>query len=645
MKEKIGAMPPPQFTVPSLNDGTRSSHHPQAAKEPATLLQPRDEPVASTTDENVSVTDVVKSSSASGKQANLSTNRFPPKSTAIQSAIRNQHESADAIDENTVLEKTHGALPFDVSEVSDSALEKQTDIESELIEADNSDAQLSVCRKETLFLDVLGISLEFPEGVFLSVDQHGNSGILIHKNGKRIFLLIGSSASNSFLRKVFKAAGIRVNKKQLKDINEQLDEEAEDGVKKLLAHNRSAPVANGIELALGDEAGTIIRVTAAGVEDVSTDSFAVFKCNQNTLPMVKPAEKGNLGKLRSHLNLSPQHIILVIGFITYTLAHPKAPGSNYVNLVIRGEQGSGKTSLTNLILGLIDPTVAGIQSFPNKVLDLAIASQNSHVLGFDNMRNVRASMSDLLCMCSSGGALTSRALYTDNQMKVTYIHVALVINGIHDIVNQPDFAQRCITVETLPIPEEERRRIGDINKQLEEDLPEIFRGLLDLISGVFKYLPYAKVIHPERMIDVSHWFAAMELVDGVPQGTYQKYYSDSVKESQLDTLMGNTLAATIVEFTEELQDEGKDSWSGTPSELLEKLERVYTGSRYARDWPQNPISMSKRLNGLKASLLSQGVQVASTRGKKRIITITNLEYQLNDEPVSEPVYGDDDIAF
>ncbi len=40
----------------------------------------------------------------------------------------------------------------------------------------------------------------------------------------------------------------------------------------------------------------------------------------------------------------------------------------------------------------------------------------------------------------------------------------------------------------------------------------IFRGILDLISDIFKELPAAKPVHSERMVDFAVWLAAMEKV-------------------------------------------------------------------------------------------------------------------------------------
>ena len=123
------------------------------------------------------------------------------------------------------------------------------------------------------------------------------------------------------------------------------------------------------------------------------------------------------------------------------------------------------------------------------------------------------------------------------------------------------------------------------------------------------------------MIDFVHWLAAMEKVDGAPPGAYQESYSHALRQAQLDSLLDNSLAAAVIDLMGDM-----DEWSGTPAELLNKLNWVATqGSQRTRQWPQNAIALSKRLQPLQVGLRSQGIEVEFDRGKYRKITITKVE--------------------
>jgi hypothetical protein len=389
---------------------------------------------------------------------------------------------------------------------------------------------------------------------------------------------------------------------------------------------RVAPIhpGPGIELDLINAQETRIRITAGKVMPVTQGSDIIFYRTPNARAIVLPAAVGNIDSLKSYVNLHPKDHPLFVAWLTYTLAHPKVSTSKYLILVLQGGQGSGKTSLcNNVILRLIDPSVIGVQRMPSDEKDLAIAVQHAHVVAFDNVRGFKSSISDLFCIVSTGGQVTSRRLYTDAEQIVIHLHGALVLNGIHSFVTQSDLAQRCLTLQLLPIPDEKRQSDPDMLRNLEADLPAIQRGLFDLIAAIFEHLPTVKVEKTERMIDFVRWLAAMEVAHGVPPGVYQREYSEVLQQGQLDSLLDNVLASAILSFIDERQG---GQWSGTPGALLDLLSASQAIQVLrSREWPSNPIALSKRLVGLQASFVTQGVRIESSRGRHRTITITKLE--------------------
>ena len=320
--------------------------------------------------------------------------------------------------------------------------------------------------------------------------------------------------------------------------------------------------------------------------------------------------------------------MLLIAWITYTISLPKVSTSNYVILVLQGDQGSGKTSLCNNVLrNILDPNLIGVQVIPSNNKDLAIAAKNAHVLYYDNVRTITQSISDLLCITATGGALSSRELYSDSGQQVLQLHVATVLTSIHSFVDQPDLAQRCLPIDLLTIKGNARKSETTIVNELQKDLPAIMRGVFDLIARILKQLPNAEVTNPERMYDFSRWLAAYEKADGVPSGTYQLQYSDAINQGQLDSLMDNPLAAAVLVLAKSLRDHTPNTWSGTPTELHSALRNIVkVETTRSKDWPRNPISLSKRLKPLKASLLTQGVEVEFSRGVDRQITITTTNH-------------------
>lgn len=469
--------------------------------------------------------------------------------------------------------------------------------------------------------------VSFPQHLLLTqelvISQHGIAYVVMKSRGNAYAERLASRKVRNVIRAAAQNYGTSVRKGNIDECVDLLTGHAEMEGRQAFVWNRVAPIEGGVEIDVGDPEHTRIRVTARGVETVDSGSPTLFWRPPVMQPMVMPAATGDIKLLERYMNVSDQDFWLIVGWITYTLATPKTDNAKFVILVINGDQGSGKSSLSLLLLRLIDPSAVGVQIFPEKQKDLGVAAANAHVVAYDNLRGFTAAMSDLLCIVATGGAASARALYSDGDQYVLKLLVSLILNGVPSFITQPDLAQRCLPIRTLTLPESKRESDAALAKGLRADLPVIFRGLLDLIAEVFKHLPDAAVTNPERMFDFVRWLAAMELARKVPQGTYQQLYSEALREAQLDSLQENLLASAVLDFAAK---HAQPEWSGTPGQLLSELnDLVTTGTQYAREWPRSPISLSKRLKGLKASLGSQGVIVEFARGKERRITITTGE--------------------
>ncbi len=451
----------------------------------------------------------------------------------------------------------------------------------------------------------------------------GKAYAVIQVRNKRLALAIRSKKLNAFLSDLARRDGNHLQKADLAELNDALEAYAEQLGKVTDVWLRVAPIEGGIEIDHGDELHTRTRITAGKVEMVA-NSNTVFYRTVNTKAMVMPAEKGDLNLLKKYLNLHATSVVLLVAWITYTLAHPKAPSSKYPILVLSGNEGSGKSSLCkNVLIRLIDPSAIGVQVFPLNAKDLAIASQTAHMLCYDNIRGFKHNMADMLCIAATGGTITTRQLYTDADQQAISLHAAIVLNGIHSFIDTPDLSQRCLSIHLIAMDKIKRKSEEQLTTEFEADLPAIMGGLFDLIAEIFTHLPNVEITHPERMIDFVKWLGAMELAAGIPAGIYQELYSETLQQGQLDTLMDNPLAAALIEFADKHVD---DYWSGTPAALLSKLsDSVSIGTLRSREWPQNPIALSKRIAGLQAGLLSQGIKIELTRGKERTVTITKIE--------------------
>lgn len=466
-------------------------------------------------------------------------------------------------------------------------------------------------------------------GLFLGAVT-GKPFVEMRDKGNAYAFGLYSSQTDFLIREEAIERGVMLRKAEVADIKYYLEGcTAKAGMVKDIWY-RVALIPDGVEVDLGDDKHTRIRITAGKVEVVSAGSVTLFYRTVATMPMAMPAEVGNISLLKNHVHMHAVPYRLLLAWISYTMATPKLAVSKFPILLLIGGEGSGKSALATLLIRLIDPSRLGVQKLHSKPKDFAVAAQNSHVVALDNLRAISPDASDTLCMASTGGSVSSRQLYTDGDQSILNLHVAVILNGIHSLVNQPDLAQRMVPLYLQTIPEDQRRSDVEMAEALATDLPFIQQGLFELIAKILEQLPSAKVLSPTRMIDFSRWLAAMELVDGAPVGAYQDVYCEALMQGQLDSLQDSVLAAAILDFA---RDHMVSEWAGTPAELLIELNvHATAGTQRSRDWPANAIALSKRLLPLQTGLLTQGVAVQLTRGKHRTITITNATGAATNQP-------------
>lgn len=456
------------------------------------------------------------------------------------------------------------------------------------------------------------------------IDQHGNECALMLDTPNSYCEKIGSKYLNGYIRKKYAEIGKLLKANDLEDINDRLKGVAQISGTQAVTSYRVAGTEHGIEIDLGDESHRRISVQPNHVAFIDAGAESIFTRNQHMGAITLPKEvtAGDVSKLDPYLNMSPEAKVLALAWLTFSMAQPKVESSKFPILVLSGSQGTGKTVMSKLLLKFADPGSIGVRTFPGNRKELAIACQSSHVLAYDNLRFLPSKMADALCIAATGGTITVRQLYTDADVMAISLHAAVILNGLHPFINQSDLAQRCVTIELQPISKAMRKADSEFQLQLQDDFADIYFGLLGLISKIFAVLPSVKLKEAERMAEFSKWLAAMEVVQEVAEGTYQKYYSDQVVEGQLDALQDNVFGSELLAFAKRQVD----TWGGTPTQLYRALsERPTLDAQRLSDWPDNPIAMSKRLVPLIASLEAQGIKLQLKRGKERQIIITNLD--------------------
>ncbi len=263
-------------------------------------------------------------------------------------------------------------VPPEVIQLQKSIITESTSLDSHITLIQNTD----LVSEERVNQQASTPTTQFPanlEKFFkLIVSQNGVAFAIFSIHGNYYALKIRGKRLNAIIQDY---SGKRIKKLDLADINDYLTAKAEASGLIVNVYSRVAPTEDGagIEIDVADAANTRIKVTANGIEIIIDGSTIPFFKNPFAKPMVMPAEKGDLKLLKKYVNLNSPNFLLLTAWLSYTLAHPKVSSSKFVILVLLGDAGAGKTFLCEqIIINLLDPSVAGVQIFPKTAKDLAI---------------------------------------------------------------------------------------------------------------------------------------------------------------------------------------------------------------------------------------------------------------------------------
>ena len=309
-------------------------------------------------------------------------------------------------------------------------------------------------------------------------------------------------------------------------------------------------------------------------------------------------------------------------------------GGPYPVLAIAGEQGSAKTVLSKLLRALIDPSVAPVRALPRDERELFIAAGNGHVLAFDNLSGLPPWLSDTLCRLTSGGAFSTRRLFTDQDEILFAAARPIILNGIEEVITRPDLADRAILLMLAPIAERQRRPETALWREFELARPHILGALLDAAAHGLHMLPRVSLRRLPRMADFALWATACESAFR-PAGTFEAAYTSNRRDAIENIVDADPVAAHVRELMAD-----RAQWTGRASDLLQVGINVGGDAMaaWARSgWPKRPRALAGRLRRAQTPLRALGIEIVFGREGRlgtRTIRITTMGENRTHDTVS-----------
>ncbi len=342
----------------------------------------------------------------------------------------------------------------------------------------------------------------------------------------------------------------------------------------------------------------------------------VRKEGMSALP--SPKLGGNINTLKTFLNIYSDDFPLVAAWILGAL-RGKPP---YPILILQGEQGSGKSTTTEILRKLVDPSKVPLRGVINDERDLVVSATSAHILVMDNTSFIKPQMSDTLCRISTGGGFSRRRLFTDSDEVLIKLSNPIIINGISSLPERPDLLERSICVE-LPSVTSNRQTHQKIMDGFEAELPKILGALYTALAGALKAHPLIHLEKPPRMADFAYFIAAAEKALEWPEGCILKCMEKNQHDLAENSIESNTYISAILEFMNV-----RSEYAGTAQELLTEINNFIPFNHVYRQcpcWPKTPHKVGQLLSRYAPYLKRLGYAVVRTKSpdkqSKRIINI------------------------
>ncbi|MBW1953773.1 MAG: hypothetical protein JRI66_11970 [Deltaproteobacteria bacterium] len=377
---------------------------------------------------------------------------------------------------------------------------------------------------------------------------------------------------------------------------------------------RVAHLGDKVYVDLADDLWRAVEITPQGWQVVGRPPVK-FRRPRGLAPLPAPEPGGTLDDLRPFINCREEDWPLVVACLV--AAFSSGP---YPILTLQGEQGTGKTTTARVIKALIDPSQSAQRASPRDVRDLMISAANSWCLSYDNLSSIQPWLSDGFCRLSTGGGLSTRELYTNDDEIILDAMRPQILNGIDSLVSRGDLAERVILLELPLITGTRRSPEAKIWPAFNSVKPKILGALYEAVSTALANFHHTELPELPRMADFALWVVAAESALPWEPGTFLTAYTRNQAAVVEYSLEGDVVAMAV-----RLLMADREFWQGSPSELLEELEAlVPEATRRSKVWPKAANSLSNRLRRAATFLRASGLEIERAKSGERLISIRQV---------------------
>ena len=385
-------------------------------------------------------------------------------------------------------------------------------------------------------------------------------------------------------------------------------------------YNRIAFVSDEIFYNLCNDDYEIVKITTDGYSIIKNDiDNPLFrrKSSPRNQPIPKKSKNRNpLNELIKLLRIPIENKQLFkIHLTSFFLEEIPIP-----IMIIHGEQGSAKSTITSTVKRIVDPDPMNRASMPDSIDDMNIHFFNRYLTNFDNISYIDHKNSDNMCKGITGNIHNKRELYSDDGEVVLNIKCRLILNGVTPNVEYPDLMDRSIFYENKYIPKSERITEKEFNNKIDELLPYLLDQIFQTLSKSLKIYDSIKseITKLERMADFTVFGECISQSLGYEKLSFIEAYSNNLKSNSLNSNESWPVINIILDIA---RKEGKD-FEITVDDMYKKItnyayeNNINTKSQFSK-FPRDQKALSMQIVRLSPAFRNFGYDISSYRYKKR----------------------------
>ncbi len=390
------------------------------------------------------------------------------------------------------------------------------------------------------------------------------------------------------------------------------DDPAKKNIRKL--NIRVAQVGDSILYDPCDMNWRAVKIDSEGVQIVQQES-PVFKRYQGMQEQKVNlnVDYDALGSLCRAMGVDGDYGLLYKVYLVTSFL-PEVP---HPLLILIGDHGSGKTTLSTITKQIVDPAALSASTLHTEVLQLMQVLQHNYFIVFDNCNDLRQYLSDMMCKACTGDSISKRQLYTDEDDVTFKYRRCIAMNGINLPSTSGDFIDRAIIFKMNRIKANQRRTEAEIWAEFEKIRPDIVGQCFDVLSKALRIKDEVQIELKSlpRMADFAVYGEATARVLGYEKFAFLNAYNNLLAEYDIDVIEQYSVMNALLQYLDE-----KKLIDMSVALLLSELNdyaeqhRIPTKNKY---WPKDAARLGKIIRRVRPNLENLGHDIEFYRSVEK----------------------------